>query len=1142
MQLRSIIESYSKTKECSQYLDLLTSPDSSKTVEGVSPSSFPLLIASALFHRPQPIVVICSGAAKAQEFISDLSSLIDPELIYSFSSLNILPYEYVQPAEHIERERIRALFALLSQKTSVVVTDVEAVLRTLPSTKRLLQSGITIERGEEYPFDDIIHTLVSYGYTREERVDSYGSFTVKGGIIDLFAPSCSSPVRIDFFGDEVESIRTFDLETQVSREPIDSVHIFPRREIILSEEERAGLITTLRKGIVDGKILPESLQDAVEAGKLPDTVDGIYELFPLIMDAVSVSEYIPENALVFSLETSEILSKRDSVLHTFQELHGRKSRFIHAAPESLIDAESFSRLIKKSAVLQTFTSRPDALRPSLKSIPTFHGKISAVREELSERIDSGWKIFISTAFEGQARRLQDLLQEFSPSMEEDESKVHISLTSYSAGLEIAADKTLLLTDHDIFGKSYRRKKSFKRRSSQPLKSFLDLDPDDYIVHVNHGIGIFRKIERMSAGGFERDFLLIEYAEGDKLFVALDQLNMIQKYVGIDGKTPRVDSLGKKSAWNKIKKKVQESIEELAEELIEVYAKRKALKGFQYPPDTSWQEEFETQFEYEETPDQLTAIEDVKDDMESTRPMDRLVCGDVGFGKTEVAIRAAFKAAMAGRQTALLVPTTILAMQHYNNFKKRFADYPIKVDMISRFRSTKHIKDTKTKTAGGEVDILIGTHAILAKDVSFKNLGLLIIDEEQRFGVKHKEKLKTLRSQVDVLTLSATPIPRTLHMSMAGIRDLSTIMTPPENRQSIETYVLEENPDILQMALRKELERNGQVFYVHNRVQTIDAQAEMLSTLVPEAGIAVAHGQMGEHHLEDVMMDFVNKKYDILIATTIIESGLDMPDVNTIIINRADTFGLSQLYQLKGRVGRSEKKGYAYFFYPRHIPLNEIAQKRLRVISEYTDLGSGFKIAMKDLEIRGAGNLLGKQQSGNIMDVGFDLYCQMLDEAVGKLKGEKRTEICRTPVYFKTDNFIPESYIADQKQKIEFYKRFEACETLDEISLLEKEMTDRFGSYPENVKILIELERIRTMASELCVEEIIEGEKSIRIRISERTAIETRKLVELINSDKRFIMDPQNNDTLILYPSAKDTGGKMEEIKKWLQDMAPAVTE
>jgi transcription-repair coupling factor (superfamily II helicase) len=1143
MLLHTIIASYIQSAEYTTFAERVKSSNSSHYVEGISSSSYPLLIASYFAIENCPIIVILPSAVKASEFISDISSLIEQEYIYSFSSLNMLPYEFINPAEHVERERVSALYALFSKKACIVVTDIDAVMRKIPGADRLKQSALSLEKGEEIPFDDLIETLVNFGYTREHRVDSYGTFAIKGGILDIFAAGSESPVRIDFFGDEIDSIRNFDLDSQRSKDEIEHVVIFPRREIILTQKEKDALVKLLQKKIIDGKKLPEKLKESVESGIIHDDEDGIYDLFGLIGKTESFFSYTPPNSIIFTIERSELLSKRESLIHTYNELYERKSAFVTIPPDQKLDIDTFDTVLEKSCVLQTFMSHPGALSLQLKSVHSYNGKIKELREELATRLDDGWKVIISTAFEGQARRLQDILKEFKPSMEVDsDSQLIINLSSYSSGLEIGDGKILLLTDHDIFGKSYRRKKSFKKKSSTPLKSFLDLNPGDYVVHINHGIGVFKKIERMSAGGFERDFLLLEYADGDKLYVSLDQLTMVQKYIGFDGKEPRIDALGKKSAWNRIKKKVKESIEELAHELIEIYAKRKALKGFQYPLDTTWQEEFETNFEYEETPDQLNAIEDVKDDMESSRPMDRLVCGDVGFGKTEVAIRAAFKAAMAGRQTALLVPTTILALQHYNTFKKRFSEYPIQVEMISRFRSQKHIKDTKTKLAGGDVDIIIGTHALLSKDVAFKNLGLLIIDEEQRFGVKHKERLKSLRAQVDVLTLSATPIPRTLHMSMAGIRDLSIIMTPPENRQSIETYVLEENPDILQMAVKRELERNGQVFFVHNRVQSIDQQAEMLSELIPEASIAIAHGQMAEHQLEDIMVDFLDKKYDILIATTIIESGLDMPDVNTIIVNRADTFGLSQLYQLKGRVGRSSRKAFAYFFYPRHIPLNEVAQKRLRVISEYTDLGSGFKVAMKDLEIRGAGNLLGKQQSGNIMEVGFDLYTQMLEEAVSKLKGEFKGELCRTPVFFKTDNYIPDEYIPDEKQKIEFYKRFEGCETIEEIETLENEIKDRFGEYPGQVEILIELERIRTLASLLCIEEILEGEKSIRIKMSERTLIDTRKIVELINKNDHFMVDPQGKDSLIYYSDAKTTIDKMREIKKWLHDMSVSVTD
>ncbi|HRX16044.1 MAG TPA: transcription-repair coupling factor [Spirochaetota bacterium] len=1138
MLLKPIIDSYISSREYNEFLERLDNQDSTRVLEGISRASFPLLCSSCLITENKSIFAILPTPQLASDFAADCAAFIEEELIYRFPSPSVLPYEFLSPSEHISRERIRALYRLLSAKPALFIADTEAVLRLVPTPERLKRNILIFEKDEEYPFDDVIETLVKYGYKREITVNSYGCFAVKGGIIDIFPPETDEPVRLDFFGDTLESIRYFDLESQVSRDNIDHISIYPRNEFLLSSDERQTVEEYIKKSVLEGKKIPEHISEFVEGSELPDGA-GIEDLLPHILGGSTIQDYINETVNLIIVDPPEVSAKRNSIENTYRDLYTRKSaRELTVPVESLISFEALTDLRQKAFIMQSFTSTPGSLRFGLKSIPTFHGKITALKEDLAERIQNGWKIFISTAFEGQLRRLSDLLQEFKPATDEDksDSSLVISLSSYSEGFEMEATKTLLLTDHDIFGKSYRRKRSFKRRTSQPLKSFLDLAPGDYVVHINHGIGVFRTIERMSAGGFERDFLMIEYADGDKLFVALDQLNMIQKYTGVDGKIPRIDSLGKKSAWNRIKKRVQESVEELAGELIEVYARRKALKGYQYPPDTLWQEEFEARFEYEETPDQLNAIEDVKDDMESSQPMDRLICGDVGFGKTEVAIRAAFKAAMAGKQTAILVPTTILAMQHYKNFLKRFSDYPVAIELISRFRSRKQINDTKSRMAGGDVDIVIGTHALLAKDIVFKNLGLLIIDEEQRFGVKHKERLKELRTQVDVMTMSATPIPRTLHMSMAGIRDLSTIMTAPENRQSIETYVMEENPDILQLAIRNELERGGQIFFIHNRVQTIDTHAALLSELVPEASIAVAHGQMNEHELEDILIDFLNKKYNILVATTILESGIDMPDVNTIIINRADTFGLSQLYQLKGRVGRSSLKGFAYLFYPRHVPLNEVAQKRLRVISEYTDLGSGFKIAMKDMEIRGAGNLLGKQQSGNIMDVGFDLYCQMLEDAVSRLKGERHSIYFRTPLFIKTDNYIPDEYISDQRQKIEFYKRFESCETLEEIDRLTTEMKDRFGHYPEQVSILIQLETIRCIASNLYIEEILEGETSIRIRISEQTKISTEKLLEVVKTDDRIMADPQNSDTLIFKTSEKETEKKLIALKKWLHDL------
>ncbi|HQO39972.1 MAG TPA: transcription-repair coupling factor, partial [Spirochaetota bacterium] len=1050
-----------------------------------------------------------------QELALDLSCFIDDSLIFRFPSWETLPYEFMSPPESVERERITSIYRIMSGEPAVILCTVDSLIRRLPAADFFLKKGLRLDVNEEYPFEDIIATLVQYGYSREPRVDSFGHFSVKGSIIDVFPPSMENPVRLDFFGDTLDSIREFDILTQSSagKDTHGSMTLYPRREMVLFKKERDALRGILASRLEGSEEIPEQLRSWLD-GSVPEeeTIPGIEDYFHEIIDTCTILDYIEGNHDIILAEWPELAARRNRTVSVYTELYEKK-RPLEYAPEPLrlIDPDALDRAAKKAITLQTFTVSSGALNFSMKSIPNFQGRIKNVREEIGSRIEEGWKIIMTTSFEGQARRLADLFAGSSPCTSFDscdpESPFSIVLTPLSSGIELSATKTLILTDHEIFGKSYRKRRQFKSKSSRPIDSFLDLRPGDYVVHINHGIGIFTSIEHMTAGGVERDFLHIQYADGDKLYVSLDQINLVQKYIGMDGRTPRIDSLGKKSAWNRIKQKVRESVEEIAKELVKIYSKRNALRGFRFPPDTQWQEEFESLFEYEETPDQLTAIEDVKDDMESEKPMDRLICGDVGFGKTEVAIRAAFKSVMAGKQVALLVPTTVLAMQHFSTFKKRFSGYPVNIEMMSRFRTKGEIAKIKDKLANAEIDIIIGTHALLARDINIKNLGLLIIDEEQRFGVRHKEQLKKFRALVDVLTLSATPIPRTLHISMAGIRDLTIIATPPENRQSIETYVIEDNPDILREAILAEIKRGGQVFYVYNRVQTIEVQKIMLEKLVPEATFCVAHGQMHEHELEDIMIDFIEGRFDVLISTTIIESGLDMPNVNTIIINRADTFGLSQLYQLKGRVGRSVVQAYAYLFYPRHITLTEEAQKRLKVISEYSELGSGFKIAMKDLEIRGAGNILGHEQSGNIMDVGFDLYCQMLEDEIRVLRGEEHRQYFRTALFLKTDFFIPDSYISDDRQKIEFYKRFESCETAAEVDTLASEMTDRFGTPPTEVNILVDLERIRAMASSLFIDQILEENAKINIRISGGCTIPREKLAKAISGDKRFSPDP-----------------------------------
>ncbi len=1124
-----------------EFKDLDLKKFEAQSVEGISPASYPLIISSLFSAQNNQTFIITENIQQMNDLYLDLTCFIDEQYLYKFPQWETLPYEFMSPPESIERDRIKSIYKIISGTPAVIIATVDSVIRRLPAKNFFLKKGLTLLIDEDYPFDDIISTLVQYGYTRETRVDSFGQFSVKGSIIDIHLSSFENPVRLDFFGDTLESIREFDIETQLSAglDTHKEITIYPRRELIFFTKEKNALREKLITKFNDSMDLPDDFTRWLRDGNSIEKIHGIEDHFHEMTDSCSIIDLLDSDASIVLLDWPGLISRENRTLKNYEELYVKKSKEIYcASPETLLDMEVMENIRKKSISLQTFTSSSGAYNWNMKSIKNYQGKIKSVRDEIDEKIADGWKIVITTSFEGQARRLSDLFSEIHTDNDFEkynpDAPLNIVLSPLSTGVELGSIKTLIITDHEIFGKSYRKRKHFKSKTSRPIETFLDLKPGDYVVHINHGIGIFRSIERMTAGGVERDFILIDYADEDKLYVSLDQITYVQKYIGTEGRKPRIDALGKKSAWNKIKQRVKESVEEIAHELIKIYSKRSALKGFRYPPDTQWQEEFESLFEYEETPDQLTAIEDVKDDMETDKPMDRLVCGDVGFGKTEVAIRASFKAVMAGKQVAILVPTTILAMQHYETFKKRFSSYPITVDMISRFRTKGEIIKIKSKLASAEIDIIIGTHAILTADVNIKNIGLLIIDEEQRFGVKHKEQLKKFRTIVDVLTLSATPIPRTLHISMAGIRDLTIIATPPESRQAIETYVLEENPDILREAILNEVSRGGQIFYVYNRVQTIETQMILLKNLVPEATFCVAHGQMHEHELEDIMIDFMNKKYDVLISTTIIESGLDIPNVNTIIINRADTFGLSQLYQLKGRVGRSTRQAYAYLFYPRHASLTEEAQKRLQVIAEYSELGSGFKIAMKDLEIRGAGNILGHEQSGSIMDVGFDLYCQMLEDEIKMLKGEEIKEYFRTSLFIKTDFFIPDSYMNDDKQKIEFYKRFESCETADEVDLLESELIDRFGTPPAEVNTLVELERIRAIASSLKISELLEDSDKIKIRISSLCTIPGERLAAAVSKDKRLSLDPKDPELIIMKYSEKEGEKKLYELKKWLQ--------
>ncbi|PKL30160.1 MAG: transcription-repair coupling factor, partial [Spirochaetae bacterium HGW-Spirochaetae-10] len=708
------------------------------------------------------------------------------------------------------------------------------------------------------------------------------------------------------------------------------------------------------------------------------------------------------------------------------------------------------------------------------------------------------------------------------------SRIVLVQSLRETGFELPEERLYLWTDSDIFGRSYKKRMRFKKTGSAPIDSYLDLREGDVIVHINHGVGRFVKLERMKAAGRERDFLVLEYAEQDRLFVPLDQISMVQKYVAPES-NPQLDHLGRAS-FKKIREKVEKNIEAFAEELIQIYAARAKKQGYAFPADTVWQEEFEAEFPFDETPDQLMAIQAAKEDMEAPRPMDRLICGDVGYGKTEVAIRTVFKAVMGGKQAVVICPTTILALQHFKNFRERFANFPVRVDWVSRFRTPGEIRRIKESLASGEVDVVIGTHALLAKDVKIRNLGLLVIDEEQRFGVVHKEALKKLKTQVDVLTLSATPIPRTLHLSLTGIRDLSVIQTPPRDRKPVQTFVLEDSDAALIEAVHRELERGGQIFYLHNRIQSLDMVGARLRMLLPELRFTTLHGQMHEDDIEQILLDFTERKFDLLLTTAIIENGIDIPNVNTLIVDRADQFGLSQLYQIRGRVGRSSRQAYAYFFHQGSKVLTEQAMKRLNTLLEYQELGSGFKVAMRDLEIRGAGNVLGKEQSGDIIQVGYELYIKLLDNAVKRLKGEELEIEVRCTVNLNTDFFLSEEYIEDTRQRIEFYKRFEAARTEEEVAALADEMKDRFGPPDKAGEVFVLVERIRTLGSLCGFENIYEEGELIHFKAGESFRVPIQHMIEILKKNLGFfVRDGKNNVLYFKAPQASQKGPSKQPV-------------
>lgn len=936
---------------------------------------------------------------------------------------------------------------------------------------------------KEYELTELNNWLVHSGYQKEALVTKPGEFAIRGDILDIYPLDRENPVRIEFFGDEIDTVKEFNLATQRSTQEIDLVEITAAQDRVFSSDAIKKAAEKIRKDMADAPAPEKTVKDHftvaldnLDTGGLPQNYSFLVDY--LIEKPSSLLDYLAPNGQIliddFPLikQSVETVDEQNAAfisdeLKTGAMLPGQKLR---ADFDKVLSQDKHHRIY--FSLFQRSMGRlrlGQMLNWQTREPEQFFSQMPLIKSELESYKKSGQTVILQADNDKRARQIDQTMVDFGlslPIVGEDEiieGQCQIVVAGYTSGFTLPTVKLVYLTERELFNKRPQRKKRIKTlENAQRLRNYTELKPGDYVVHINHGIGRFEGIKTLENNGVKRDYITITYQRGDQLFVPADQLSLVQKYVGSEGKTPHINKLGG-SEWAKTKRKVQSKVEDIADDLIELYAKRESEKGFAFSPDDDLQRKFDDAFPYPETADQLRSIKEIKEDMENPKPMDRLVVGDVGFGKTEVALRAAFKAVQDNKQVAFLVPTTILAQQHYETIQDRFKDFPVNIAMLSRFQTPAESKEIIEGLKDGKIDLVVGTHRILSKDVEFKNLGLLIVDEEQRFGVKHKERLKQLKANIDVLTLTATPIPRTLHMSMVGVRDLSVMETPPQNRYPIQTYVMEQIPSVVKDACLREIQRDGQVFYLHNRISDIDETVEKLQQLIPNARIASAHGRMSQNQLEDILYRFLNREFDILVTTTIIETGIDMPNVNTMIIEDADHYGLSQLYQLRGRIGRSARLAYAYFLYQPNKVLTEVGEKRLDAIRDFTELGSGFKIAMRDLSIRGAGNMLGAQQHGFIDSVGYDLYSQMLSDAIKERKGKKTVKKSNAEIDLKLEAYIPDSYIGDQEEKIEFYKKIKAVNSQEELDKIEDELIDRFGDYPVSVENLLAVAGLKVNA-------------------------------------------------------------------------------
>ncbi|AFH66049.1 transcription-repair coupling factor [Paenibacillus caseinilyticus] len=1118
--MQALIQAFSADNDFKSIVSGIRSGMREQLIAGLTGSSRQVMLASLFEELQQPLFVVTHNMFAAQKMFEDLAELLPPEKVLLFPAQELLAAEAAIASPEMLAQRIDALARLAAGFRGLVVVPYAGMRRLLPDQASIAAAQMTVSVGETLELDQLVVRLVELGYERVERVERKGEMSVRGGILDLFPLTSPHPFRIELFDVEVDSIRSFDASDQRSIDKVQTLLIPPCREIVVDRKRLQSVAQQVHELLQEqiGKMTDRSAKDKLLEGigheiellREGHSFQGMFKYVSLLFpDRQTLLDYMPGDTILLVdeparlLETAKQLEKDEAewMTNSLQEGKSLPSLVLSKPYETLLHRKPYPTLYMSLFLRQVPQTTPQNIVNFMcRVMQSFHGQMNLLKSEMERWKKAGAHVIMLASGADRVERMKRVLADY------DIEAPQIESGSLQTGFELPGIHLVVITEGEMFTQKQRkaRKVDKKIENAERIKNYQELKVGDYVVHVNHGIGKFVGIGTLEVGGIHKDYLHIMYAGGDKLSVPIDQIDQVQKYVGAEeGKEPKIYKLGG-TDWNRVKSKARASVQDIADDLIKLYAERQATVGYAFNGDSNYQQEFEGMFPYEETTDQLRAIEEIKKDMEKPRPMDRLLCGDVGYGKTEVAIRAAFKAAIDGKQVAVLVPTTILAQQHYETFRERFSGYPFNIQVLSRFRSKKEQTDTMKGVKAGTVDVVIGTHRLLSKDVQFKDLGLLIVDEEQRFGVSHKEKLKRLKTNVDVLTLTATPIPRTLHMSMLGVRDLSVIETPPENRFPVQTYVVEYSTNLVREAIERELAREGQVYYLYNRVQGITQMAEQITALVPEARVTVAHGQMSEQELEKTILDFLDGEYDVLVSTSIIETGVDIPNVNTLVVHDADKMGLSQLYQLRGRVGRSNRIAYAYFTYQRDKVLTEVAEKRLQAIKEFTELGSGFKIAMRDLSIRGAGNLLGAEQSGFIASVGFDLYSQMLGEEISKRKKEmggeavQETKAWSTQLDIQLDAYIPGDYIYDSVQKIEIYKKVAGIQTLEEAAELHDELVDRFGDLPEAVHNLLLAARLKVYGAQYAIETISQKglDYELKIHPDQNGNLDGQKLFEL----------------------------------------------